>query len=155
MEGNGAYPRSEILAPIHTTLTLDYELNPSRIAWQVIAAGTANLLSVKYRRGTRDKIAHLKASQAEVTRSIKARTMSVSRFAEFTLTSPQHVRAEIEAGTIPTTMVGNRRHIRITPEIKARLGAGYKKHMSILALMEEALKDVGVALPVRVPQSNS
>ncbi len=82
---------------------------------------------MKQRREVREQIARRRASEADIKRSILSRTVPLTEYAELTGTPLAQVHKEIEAGTLPTRMVGNRRRIRLTREIADRMIAGLQR----------------------------
>lgn len=84
---------------------------------------------MKQRREVRERIAQRQALQAEVARSIERSTMTVAEFVDITRMASGKVRKEMDAGTIPSKMVGKLRRILLTPEIRKQLIAALEEHL--------------------------
>jgi len=87
---------------------------------------------MKQRREVRERIAQRQALEAELARRVEQSTMTVAEFADITRFSPAKVKKELDAGTIPSKMVGQLRRIRLTPAIRKQLVAALKDQLNDL-----------------------
>jgi hypothetical protein len=91
---------------------------------------------MRLRHETREKVHRLNAGEVEAARRAEARTITVSDFTLWTSTTDCQVRKEIDAGTLRTRMLGKRRRIVLTPDVRLRLQADVKTVLAVLGLDE-------------------